>query len=427
MKNGLKCRLARTLVSFFCGKKLNRISINNNLLLSRMKRVRSFAPRSFKVNTTVQRTRKFNTPLHKVGPSITLKSHKFCSNATDPRLHLYKIREMSLTFKPRTSSKPTTGHDLIECVKSGSISTIKKMLKQGHSPDVTSLSGNPCLVYAIFRGNLNIVKLLVEAGANVNRECDAPLERTPLHYGCLRGERKIVELLVERGAKLNVSDQCGNTPAHYAAGNDEFYSSKSSILELLLLHGAIIDLKNHEGETPLDLAKRDKKLESIKTLLKYKSLKQRIYNFDIKNRSHLSDGLVYAIQTGDLKLFKLLVKHGANVHHTIEKYGMPPLVYAATWRRKNIIKYLIKLGVSLNACNENGYTALHVLCWFNGTTTDEPCDNNIKIIELLLKSGADYSIKSKYGDQTPLEMALFYGHLKSANAILQHIKSVEKE
>ena len=61
---------------------------------------------------------------------------------------------------------------------------------------------NPPLHIACRDGNLEIVKFLVNAGADTNRG-DGNNSRTPLHYACMKGDQKLVEYLIKKaGCKV---------------------------------------------------------------------------------------------------------------------------------------------------------------------------------------------------------------------------------
>jgi len=61
---------------------------------------------------------------------------------------------------------------------------------------------------------LDAVKFLLERGAKVNI-CDIEDGRTPLHYAALRGEVKIMRVLLDAGADGTVRDDNGKMASHY--------------------------------------------------------------------------------------------------------------------------------------------------------------------------------------------------------------------
>ena len=82
-------------------------------------------------------------------------------------------------------------------------------------------SSGPALHEAIAEGNREIVKILVEAGANVdakNRFGDPAL-----HRAILKGDSEMVRILVEAGANVNITNAYGDSALNRAIpeGNKE--------------------------------------------------------------------------------------------------------------------------------------------------------------------------------------------------------------
>eukprot|EP01132_Coremiostelium_polycephalum_P000909 gene909-1138_t len=72
--------------------------------------------------------------------------------------------------------------------------------------------------------------------------------RTPLMWSCDRGLIDMTKLLIERGSNLNLQDNEGQTPLHYAC-----LCTHQEIIQLLLNSGADKSIVDHLGSTPLDL------------------------------------------------------------------------------------------------------------------------------------------------------------------------------
>jgi uncharacterized protein len=97
------------------------------------------------------------------------------------------------------------------------------------------------------RARANIVQVLLQHGANAN-ERDA--HRIPvLIYAVMRGELDIVEALVDHGAEVNAVLPTGETPLHAAVEG----SGNLQIADFLVAHGANTKARNNDGKTPLDL------------------------------------------------------------------------------------------------------------------------------------------------------------------------------
>ncbi|KAL5988526.1 hypothetical protein ACLOJK_036291 [Asimina triloba] len=74
--------------------------------------------------------------------------------------------------------------------------------------------------------------------------------RTPLHWAVDRGHMNVVELLISRDANVNMQDNDGQTPLHYAV-----VCEREAIAELLLKQNADPDIKDNDGDTPRNLSK----------------------------------------------------------------------------------------------------------------------------------------------------------------------------
>ena len=72
----------------------------------------------------------------------------------------------------------------------------------------------------------------------------------PLFNAIFFGNFELTKLLIENGANVNLQDHCGTTPLHCAiraiAGN------KEQIIQLLLDNGADLKIKDSLGKTPSD-------------------------------------------------------------------------------------------------------------------------------------------------------------------------------
>lgn len=130
---------------------------------------------------------------------------------------------------------------LMEALENGNINLIKFIIEKGADVNLCDETGNNPLMHAINKRNLQIVNLLIENGAAVNyNDCGGC---TPLMTAVKQQNFSIVKNLVERGADVNKSDFSGQKALDFALKNNDFRT-----IELLLNYGALI-------ETSIDLIK----------------------------------------------------------------------------------------------------------------------------------------------------------------------------
>jgi ankyrin repeat protein len=121
------------------------------------------------------------------------------------------------------------------------------------------------LLEAIETRNEEMVKLILENGANVNRPARRGIKRTPLQRACEIGSYTIVQLLIDHRA--NVDDQPslrgGGTALQLASG-----AGSIKIVLLLLFHKARIDGPTSavDGRSALEAAAASGRLDLLKIL-----------------------------------------------------------------------------------------------------------------------------------------------------------------
>jgi hypothetical protein len=116
------------------------------------------------------------------------------------------------------------------------------------------------LVNAVKNGNYELTETLLKNGGNVNaREQDSG--NSLLITAAWNGQLEMVKLLITKGADLNLSNDSGVTALIGAS-----YKGHEKVVRELLSHGADKDIKDKHGNTALDLAKMHNNTSLVKLL-----------------------------------------------------------------------------------------------------------------------------------------------------------------
>ena len=121
------------------------------------------------------------------------------------------------------------------------------------------------LYEAVSRGHIEVVQLLLNAGADPNRwhpNNGAIFQQGPLLAASYFGHKDLVKMLLENGADPGKADSFDRTPLHAAAANNY-----TNVMELLLDCGLDPSLAGLNGWTPLHLAAIYGQLDAVKVLL----------------------------------------------------------------------------------------------------------------------------------------------------------------
>lgn len=89
---------------------------------------------------------------------------------------------------------------IVTATKTGNVEVIKLLLNNGADINAVDYYGQSPLFFAIKEKNLELVKFLVENGAIVNTKEDG-FGKTAFHYAISNQDINIIKYLIEKGAK----------------------------------------------------------------------------------------------------------------------------------------------------------------------------------------------------------------------------------
>ncbi len=153
---------------------------------------------------------------------------------------------------------------LADAAMRGDATAVKKLLKDGVDVGAAQGDGMTALHWAAERGDVELVELLVYAGANVQAVTRIGLY-TPLHLAAKKGNSGVVGVLIKGGADVNAkANPSGATAIHLAA-----LSGSADVINQLADAKAEVNARESEwDQTPLIFAASANRADAIKALIK---------------------------------------------------------------------------------------------------------------------------------------------------------------
>ncbi len=322
-------------------------------------------------------------------------------------------------------------------VAQGFLKIVEKLLITKANPDgpVRETNTSTPLYTAALNGNLPMMKLLLEGGADPNIPLIIYIERQPYRY-MAHANSKVVLLLLDANADPHYKAKSGNTLLHIAAafgytdvvirllsedvdvnavnsdGNTPLYKAAvrghSDIVDILLKHNADPNCISDYGYSSLQFAATFGHIDVLKRLLKE--------DIDVNKTDDQGYTALYcAVKAGRSDIVHILLKHNADPN-CISDYGYSSLQIAATFGRIDVLKRLLKEDIDVNEMDYQGYTALY--CAVKAGRSD--------IVHILLKHNADPNIQQHDRSVTPLHLSILLRYNTISKTLLEHNASTDK-
>jgi hypothetical protein len=152
--------------------------------------------------------------LNRRGDNVQITDDIVTAAATSGQERVLRLIDIRLKI-PSLKEKWFSIARFYNAAKAGDEEMIRGLLVQGIEPDLKNPRNVSPLWVAACRGNLAVVKLLLDTQAvDINSRSIAG--RSPLFWAAARGYEGIVRLLLERDANPNFVDENGRTPLSMA-------------------------------------------------------------------------------------------------------------------------------------------------------------------------------------------------------------------
>lgn len=249
------------------------------------------------------------------------------------------------------SSQTMSVSPLYDAISEGNPSKVEMLLAKGADPNAlaSATDGKTLLMHAInaSRGRgLDIVKLLIDAGANVNAmdKYNEPV----LGQAVRSGSEQLIDLLIAKGAGIN---RMANYPGvKDAVGGSGLLPDVSYLMRCaldcaapkfisLLQQGGDVLKQNGQGEDALSFAITAQRLDIVRAIFKqWRADKRKDLAQLLKPREHL----LVAAATGELEIISILLSAGAdpNVVGKLQETPLMVLLRRAAFEKTDWQRYL---------------------------------------------------------------------------------------
>nr|RBQ93769.1 hypothetical protein FVER53263_04556 [Fusarium verticillioides] len=290
---------------------------------------------------------------------------------------------------------------LIQLAVSKEDLTLVKLFIEAGADVNASGTGMTALEAAVHGNNTYLAKQLIEAGADASISSTAT---SALQLAVARNNMELVELLIQEGADINVLS-LDKTALQTAADVQSL-----ELLKYLIERGADVDAVSLDNvATTLQYAAMNGNIEIVKYLVERGASVN-----DQASRFYELTALGLAVKNGHTEAAIFFIESGASVDKSPTADGTTTLLQlSAKYGNHEIVTYLVENGAAVNeaAATERGATALQYAA----------ITGNIKIAVFLLENGAHIGAKGAgFDGRTALQGAAEHGRLDMVYLLLDN-------
>ena len=313
--------------------------------------------------------------------------HRLCCGITFPENNKYNFGEVAYT----ESFKQNVSLDAVKCFIEKKMYRINYFFDR-ETPNMKHYFEDTALMASSSKGNLPVVKFLVENGAAVNMFNRHLV--TPLFYAAQNNYVEVVKYLLKSGADVYFEEIYGRTPLFIACQNGHI-----DVVMALIEHGVNPYSRNRQGHNAEDYCSpliidflKLKNVEKIERFDKYYDsiFIDKVY-YDITFKSAQSP-LKHAVESGDINVVSKILE--TRMFNISEKFDNNENVLFNAIQKCdfNMVRFLISNGANVNDGNNKLQTPLM-------KAVINKCDT--AFVSMLVENGANTKIRD-HDDMTAL-------------------------
>lgn len=304
---------------------------------------------------------------------------------------------------------------LIGATKYNHPDCVKRLLDHRANPNHQNQSGISALMLAAEQGYFDCVKLLVQAGANLEL---APSGKTQVQLVWKQNQLEIVffsfdfSFMHVQGPLALSMNLCGQTPLFCAAKE-----GRVEIVKYLLDRGANPRVQNHYGVSALWIPAQKGVIQVVELLLNAGADSSVAPFGALADELNITGWtpLYAAMKARQFDVVKLLLQRNAEPN-AVTKLGSTPFLLASEICDLDIIEACVDAGADLDFApsgieadnlNITGQTAL-----FMATLKDR-----VDVVKFLIRKGAQVNVQNRYG-VSPLLLCAESGNIELVQALV---------
>jgi ankyrin repeat protein len=280
----------------------------------------------------------------------------------------------------------------------GHTDVVKVLVEAGADVDRPGHRGRTPLFVASASGHTDVIHVLIGAHANVNQANTA--SSTPLYIAAGKGYVDVVQVLINALASVNLArTDTGTTPLCRAAINGHL-----DVVQVLIdAHADVNQARTDTGATPLWWAAQQGRVDIVQVLV------DAYADINKATTDTGSTPLFTAVLNGHVDVIKVLLSVGADVNQSVADTGATPLCRAAEKGHFDVVQVLVDAHADVNqARTDTGATPL----WWAAQ------QGRVDIVQVLVDAHADINKATTDTGSTPLFTAALNGHVDVIKVLL---------